>query len=144
MSDALTSERDSLIKAIELAQKEMAEAQDAQKEAEGKIPALQTQMDKQYTTFVFLHSRLEKMGIESPWEEDQEGRIQVLETEYAQAAAENRRLVELLLESAREDDGKAATGNRSLPTGQKEAAPLDPNAAVEIEASPRHEKRPRG
>ena len=126
------------MKAIEIAQHKIAQAQEAQKEAEGKIAALQGQMDKQYATFVFARSRLEKMGIPiDPCEDDPDGRIKLLESRYQQILMENRRLRELLEESVVEDAGQPAPESTSTPVEQSQPQPLDADASIEIDPSPR-------
>ncbi|EDY16611.1 hypothetical protein CfE428DRAFT_5891 [Chthoniobacter flavus Ellin428] len=141
MSEQFTSERDSLLEAIRLAAKEVAEAQEARQQAEGKVSALQVQMDRQYTAFVFMRSRLEKMGVPvDSWDEDLDKQIKLLESQYEQSLAENRRLRELLEETVTEDVSQPAPEATPMPAEQVEA-PGEPEMLIDIEASPRHTNR---
>lgn len=142
MSQQFNSERDSLLEAIQLVQTELAQAQEATKAAEGKVAALQTQMDRQYTTFVFMRSRLEKMGIPiDSWEEDQDEQIKLLESQYEQSLVENRRLRELLEEKALEEVCQPAPEAAPIALQQPSKPQEEPEVSIEIEASPKHERR---
>lgn len=141
MSQQHTSERDSLLEAIRLAAKEVAQAQEARQEADAKVAALQVQMDRQYTAFVFMRSRLEKMGVPvDSWDEDLDEQIRFLESQYEQNLAENRRLRELLEETVKEEVGQPIPEAALIPVEQgkpEEELPI----SIEIEASPKHERR---
>jgi hypothetical protein len=137
--DPLTAQRDALLEALETARKEAAQAQEARKRAEERIPALQREIDGQHTRFVFMLSRLEKMGLKiDSLDENPDDRIKRLESQYEQILAENRRLLEVLNGSA-----PPAPEDTSTPGASLGLAPQDGDVPVEIEASPPHLKRPR-
>jgi len=141
MSEQFTSERDSLLEAIRLAAKEVANAQEARQQAEGKLSTLQVQMDRQYTAFVFMRSRLEKMGVPvDSWDEDLDEQIKLLESQYEQSLAENRRLRELLEETVPEEVSPPAPEAALMPVEQNEPRE-EPPISIDIEASPKHERR---
>jgi len=143
--DHSTSERDALMEAIARAQQEIGSAETAKKVAEERITALQARIDTQHVRFVFLQSRLEKMGVQiGSWDEDQDKRIKLLESQYEQYLAENQRLRELLRESVAGKVSSSAPETTSTPVEQSDPAPLDANSPIEIDASPRHPKSYRG
>jgi hypothetical protein len=98
-------------------------------------------MDRQYTTFVFMRSRLEKMGIAvDPWDEDLDERIRLLESQYEQSLAENRRLRDLLEETVKEEVCQPIPKAALIPVEQSKPQE-GPEISIDIEASPRHERR---
>jgi chromosome segregation ATPase len=101
MQKTLTSECDSLRQALELAQKEVAKAQKAQKEAEGRVASIEAQIRAQDAQLESARRHLEKRGggAGSPGNEKEE-RIKSLETLCEQKKEENRQLRTRLLESA--------------------------------------------
>jgi len=101
MQKKLTSECDSLRQALELAQKEVAKARKAQKEAEGRVASIEAQIRAQDVKLEAMRRRLETQGggVRSLGT-DKDERIKLLETLCEQKQEENRRLRTRLLESA--------------------------------------------
>ena len=101
MQKNLTSECDSLRQALELAQKEVAKARKAQKEAEGRVASIEAQIRAQDAKLESMRRRIEKRKdeVRSPGI-DKDERIKSLETLCEQKEEENRQLRTRLLESA--------------------------------------------
>jgi len=101
MQKKLTSECDSLRQALELAQKEVAKARKAQKEAEGRVASIEAQIRAQEEKLDAMRRRLEKQsgGVRSPGT-DKDERIKSLEILCEQKQEENRQLRTQLAEMA--------------------------------------------
>lgn len=101
MQNKLTSECDSLRKALELAQKEVGSSRKMQKEAEARVATIEAQLRAQETKLDSMRRRLEKPGSggASPGT-DKEERIKSLQALCAQKQEENRQLRTQLAERA--------------------------------------------
>jgi flagellar biosynthesis chaperone FliJ len=101
MQNKLTSECDSLRKALELAQKEVASARRMQKEADGRVATIEAQLRAQETKLESMRRHLEKPGSGGCSEATgKEGRIKSLEALCTQKQEENRQLRTQLAERA--------------------------------------------
>ncbi|EDY16610.1 hypothetical protein CfE428DRAFT_5890 [Chthoniobacter flavus Ellin428] len=101
MQNKLTSECDSLRKALELGQKEVASARKMQKEAEGRVATIEGQIRAQEAKLESMRRRLEKPGSGEQSEgTEKEERIKSLQALCAQKQEENRRLRTQLAERA--------------------------------------------
>jgi len=101
MQNKLTSECDSLRKALELGQKEVANARKRQKEAEGRVATIEAQIHAQETKLESMRRRLEKPGSGTPSKgTEKEERIKSLQALCAQKQEENRQLRTQLAERA--------------------------------------------
>lgn len=93
MQNQLTSECDSLRKALALAQKGLASARKMQKEAEGRVATIEAQLRAQEAKLEFMRRRLGKPASEDGSQRtDKEERIKSLEGLCAQKQEENRKL----------------------------------------------------
>ncbi len=101
MQNKLTSECDSLRKALELAQREVAGARKMQKEAEGRVATIEAQLRAQEAKLEFMRRRLGKPGSEGCSQDaGKEERIKSLKGLYVQKQEENRKLRTQLAERA--------------------------------------------
>ena len=96
----LASERDALQKAVELAEKSMAETLSAQKHAHARITALEARVRSQKHKLEAMHHRLEKQSARHGPHMQRAHRMSVLESQYQQCLTDNRVLRTRLLEFA--------------------------------------------
>lgn len=96
----LVSERDALRRAVELAERKVAEAQQGLKHAETTIAALEMRIRTQKLKLEAMHHRMEKQSVRHHHHLQRAHRISVLESQYEQCLVENRALRTRLLDTA--------------------------------------------
>jgi len=100
MSSQLVSERDALRQAVELAEKQAADAQSALKHAEVRVTIMESRIRAQKTKLEAMYHRLEKQFGRHRHHMQEAHRISVLEAQYEQCLHENRTLRTRLLDTA--------------------------------------------